>query len=149
MSAAQDEHGKPDEGMECLCTMDDITEEDGNYCEYQTYPSMKWHASLFCTSVVKQLVQTQFHNYMKSVQQPDCKAELRRLLKKGPPIYVEDKHALAVPDGDTHVSKLWFMNEPTVEHEAKLDGAVEGDERQALWDELKLLLVEDEENEIE
>jgi hypothetical protein len=25
------EHGKPTDGMCCLCTMEDITEEDGNY----------------------------------------------------------------------------------------------------------------------
>ena len=24
-------HGKPIEGMECYCNMEDITEEDGNY----------------------------------------------------------------------------------------------------------------------
>ncbi len=27
------QHGKPYEGMCCLCTMEDITEEDGNYGE--------------------------------------------------------------------------------------------------------------------
>jgi hypothetical protein len=25
-------HGEPSEGMCCLCTMEDITKEDGNYC---------------------------------------------------------------------------------------------------------------------
>lgn len=32
------EHGTPNEGAMCLCTMEDITEEDGNYgafsCKY-------------------------------------------------------------------------------------------------------------------
>ena len=28
------EHGEPTEGMCCLCTMEDITKEDGNYGEY-------------------------------------------------------------------------------------------------------------------
>lgn len=27
------QHGKPYEGMCCLCTMEDITEQDGNYGE--------------------------------------------------------------------------------------------------------------------
>ena len=31
-----EQHGHPEEGMECLATMEDITTEDGNYCEYQT-----------------------------------------------------------------------------------------------------------------
>ena len=33
-----EQHGHPEEGMECLATMEDITTEDGNYCEYQTAP---------------------------------------------------------------------------------------------------------------
>ena len=122
--------------------MEDITEE--NYCEYQTFPSMKWNPSLFASDIVKQLVSTQFHQYMKAVQQPDCKAELRRLLTSGPPIYVQDKHALPIPEGDTHIIKIWYMQDDA-EVEAKLDGALEGDARQQLWDELKLLLVEDDE----
>jgi len=28
------EHGKPTDGMCCLCTMEDITEEDGNYGKF-------------------------------------------------------------------------------------------------------------------
>jgi hypothetical protein len=28
------EHGEPTEGMCCLCTMEDITMEDGNYGAY-------------------------------------------------------------------------------------------------------------------
>uniref|UniRef100_K3WX72 Uncharacterized protein n=1 Tax=Globisporangium ultimum (strain ATCC 200006 / CBS 805.95 / DAOM BR144) TaxID=431595 RepID=K3WX72_GLOUD len=132
-------HGKPAEGMECLATMEDITEEDSNYCEYQTAPSGAWHPALFASDVVQQLLDTQFHQYMKAVQQPDCKAELRRLVNKGPPIYVEDKHALALPEGDTHVIKLWFAKD-NEERSAKLDGALEGDARETLWAELKQLL---------
>jgi hypothetical protein len=29
--ASESEHGKPTDGMMCLCTMEDITEEDKNY----------------------------------------------------------------------------------------------------------------------
>lgn len=136
---ASDAHGKPVEGMECLATMEDITDEEGNYCEYQTAPSGTWHPALFASDVVQQLVDTQFHQYMKAVQQPDCKAELRRLVAKGPPIYVEDKHALALPDGDTHVAQLWFARDGQ-ERSAKLDGALEGDARETLWQELRSLL---------
>lgn len=46
-------HGKPSEGMCCLCTMEDIT--DDNYVEYQSYPSLKWQPSLFEQSIVQQV----------------------------------------------------------------------------------------------
>lgn len=130
-------HGMPSEGMECLATMEDITIE--NYCEYQTAPSGKWYPALFAAEVVQQLVDTQFHSYLKKVQQPDCKAELRRLVTKGPPIWVEDKHAMPLQDGETHISNLWFAKEDDTKS-AKLDGAVEGEEREQLWNELKQLL---------
>ncbi|RLN96645.1 hypothetical protein BBJ28_00011370 [Nothophytophthora sp. Chile5] len=139
------EHGKPTEGLECLATMDDITEEEGNYCEYQTFPSGKWQPALFAADVVQQLIDTQFHTYMKKVQQPDCKAELRRLVTKGPPIWVEDKHALALPEGDSHVVQVWYAKDEQ-EKSAKLDGALEGEERQALWSELQQLLAAMEED---
>lgn len=138
MSLADDDaiasstHATPYEGMECLATMEDITAEEGNYCEYQTAPSNKWHPSLFSTQVVKRLLDTQFDSYMKSVQQPDCKAELRRLTK-GPPIYIEDKHAMPLPEGETHICALWFSDNPSKEESSKLKGAYEGEERSILW----------------
>jgi hypothetical protein len=138
-------HGKPAEGMECLASMDDITEEEGNYCEYQTAPSGAWHPALFAADVVEQLITTQFHTYMKKVQEADCKAELRRLVAKGPPVWLEDKHALPVPEGDTHVCQVWFAKTDE-EKSAKLDGAIEGEAREKLWAELKELLDATEED---
>ncbi|DBA04200.1 TPA: hypothetical protein N0F65_004308 [Lagenidium giganteum] len=132
-------HGKPAEGLECMATMDDITEEAGNYCEYQTVPSGRWYPALFAAEVVQQLLDTQFHSYMKAVQQADCKAELRRLVEKGPPVWLEDKHALPVPEGDTRINKVWFARD-NVEKSAKVADAIEGDARLALWGELRQLL---------
>ena len=40
----------------------------------------------------------------------DCAAAVRRLVLKGPPIWLEDKHGYPIPDGDTHVSALWYMS---------------------------------------
>ncbi|TMW57446.1 hypothetical protein Poli38472_003371 [Pythium oligandrum] len=139
-------HGKPYEGMECLATMDDITEEEGNYCEYQTAPSGTWRPALFAAEIVQQLLDTQFHTYIKKVQEADCKAELRRLVTKGPPVWLEDKHALPLPEGETHITKVWFAKDDE-EKSAKLDGAVEGDEREKLWSELKELLEAAEDDE--
>lgn len=132
-------HSKPAAGLECMATMDDITEEDGNYCEFQTSPSGLWHPALFCSDVVEQLLATQFHTYMKKVQEADCKAELRRLVAKGPPVWLEDKHALPVPEGDTLITKVWFAKDDE-DRSAKLDGAVEGEARETLWKELRQLM---------
>ncbi|CAI5708609.1 unnamed protein product [Hyaloperonospora brassicae] len=132
-------HGKPRAGLECMATMDDITEEDGNYCEFRTFPSQSWHAASFCSDVVEQLLATQFHTFMKKVQETDCKAELRRLVARGPPVWIEDKHALPLPEGDTHITHVWFAKDGD-ERSAKLDGAVEGEARERLWHELKQLV---------
>jgi hypothetical protein len=48
-------HGKPEEGMCCLCTMEDITEKDGNYVEYQSFPSMVWKPAFFEKEIVQQV----------------------------------------------------------------------------------------------
>ena len=75
---------------------------------------------------------------MDKVQKSDCAAELRRLMTAGPPIYIKDDHGFPLEEGDTHIVKLWFASDNT-ERSAKLKGAVEGDEREQLWDTLKSL----------
>ena len=92
-------------------------------------------------SVVAQLLSSQFHDFVDRVKKTDCQAELRRLLKEGPPIYISDKHAMPLPDGETHIVALWYASDPTNEFSAKLDGAVEGEEREKLWNELKEFIV--------
>ncbi|GKY97332.1 hypothetical protein MPSEU_000691600 [Mayamaea pseudoterrestris] len=131
-------HGVPPDGMECLCTMEDITEE--NYVEYQSYPSLKWSPALYEQSVVEELLKTQFHDYVQRLGTSNCQAELRRMLGKGPPIYIEDVNALPLPDGDEYICQLYYSSDGQ-ERSAMLDGAVQGDERQALWDELKRFIV--------
>jgi len=141
------EHGTPNEGAMCLCTMEDITEEDGNYVEYQVYPSLKWKPALFESSVVEQLLGEQFEQFIKRVEETDCEAELRRLLEKGPPVYISDKHGLPLneDDGDKYIIKLWFATGG--EKSAKLKGGKEGEERQKLWDELNKFISEDSKEE--
>lgn len=104
-------HGEPTPDMCCLCSYEDITTEDGNYCEYLTVPSNTWSPCLFETSMVTHLLSTQFQTYMDRVKKTDCQAELRRLLAAGPPVYISDKTALPVPEGDTHVERLWFASD--------------------------------------
>ena len=109
--------------------------------EYQTFPSLEWYPAKYEASVVMKLLQDQFHNFVSKVKTTDCQAELRRLLAAGPPVYISDKHALPLPEnGDTHISQLWFSSD-NQERSAKLDGAVEGEEREKLWDELKQFII--------
>ena len=73
----------------------------------------------------------------------DCQAELRRLLADGPPIYVSDKVAFPLAEeSDEYVFKLWYSSDKE-ERSAKLKGALEGEERIKLWNELKEFLVTD------
>lgn len=133
-------HGEPPEGHCCLATMEDITKEDGNYVEFQAFPSMTWKAAFFEQSVVQQLLDSQFHDFVTRVKTTDCQAELKRLLGAGPPIWISDKHGLPLNDGDTHAVNLWYASDKT-ERSAKLEGAVDGAERQKLWDELKEFVI--------
>ncbi|KAL1512153.1 hypothetical protein AB1Y20_005421 [Prymnesium parvum] len=139
-----DAHGKPPPDHECMCTMEDITEEDGNYCEYQSAPSMRWHPSKYCAAVVRRLIHKQFPEYVAGVQKADCHADLKRRIAKGPPVWLEDKHALPIPEDDTHICRVW-MAADGVEYSAKLVGCKEGEEREALWEELKNFLGPEEE----
>lgn len=101
---------------------------------------MKWKPALYEQSVIEQLLSTQFYDFVERVKKTDCQAELRRLLTSGPPIYISDEHALPLEEGDTHIVKLWFASDDK-ERDGKLTGAVEGDERRKLWDELNQFII--------
>jgi hypothetical protein len=88
-----------------------------------------------------QLLDTQFEQYISRVKTTDCQAELRRLLRGGPPIYVSDKHAFPLEEDDTHVCRLWYAVDGK-ERSAKLKGALEGEERDALWRDLNEFIIE-------
>lgn len=113
---------------------------------------MTWHPCFYERSVVEHLLKTQFGAFLERVKKTDCQAELRRLLKDGPPIWLSDQHALPLPGAkdeeetetpkDTHVCALWYAGD-NVEVSAKLEGAVEGDDRESLWNELRRFLVEE------
>lgn len=62
------------------------------------------------------------------------------MLKSGPPVFISDKHALPLDDDEEYVVKLWFAS-TNEEVCGKLDGAVEGEERDKLWEELKEFII--------
>ena len=115
--------------------------------EYQIHPTMEWKPCLYEASIVQKLLQEQFHDYIERVKKTDCQAELRRLLAKGPPIWLSDEHALPLEkkedsssEPEQYVCQLWFQADNRY-MSAKLDGAVEGAERDSLWDELRQFII--------
>lgn len=82
----------------------------------------------------------QFERYIDRVEKTDCQAELKRLLEKGPPIYISDKHGFPLKEDEEYVVSLWYASD-CEERSARLKGSKEGEERQMLWDELKKFIV--------
>lgn len=116
---------------------------DNTIVEYESYPSRVWQPALYERVIVEKLLAEQFSSFVDRVKTTDCQAELRRLLAAGPPLYLADKHALALArDSDTHVSRLWFASDNTT-RSAKLTGAPEGEAREVLWTELREFLIVD------
>lgn len=138
-------HQEPKEGSTCLCCWDDLTED--TYVEYQTSEASPWLPAGYCSSCIEELLSTQFHQYVKAITTTTCKAEMRRLLNKGPPINLQDAKALPCPD-DKEVYSLWFSKDKLV-HSAKLDGSLVGDEREKFWKEKMNFFAENEPEEIE
>ena len=143
--------------MECLVSMEDITEE--NYVEYQIHPTGEWKSSFLSQPIIEHLLQTQFNTYMERIQSSDCQAELKRLLQQGPPIYISDPYGLplepppsdeagtgsnktdsSTSNSDKHVMNLWYASDRQI-HSSILQNAVVGDAHATLWNELQSYLV--------
>ena len=84
------------------------------------------------------LLNTGFTKYTLDVEKAskDCAAAVRRIVAKGPPEFLQDPVALPLPEGDTHVSRVWFCDE-NKEMSARLVGSPEGAAREALWNAQK------------
>ncbi len=56
------------------------------------------------------MLDEQFQRYLDDVEKAarDCAAAVRRLVNKGPPMYINDAHGLPLPEGETHIAQLWF-----------------------------------------
>ena len=68
---ADDVHGKPAEGMECLAMFEPI--DESNYVEYQAAPSGKWRPCLYGAEMIEGLRTSQYKNYMARIHRKDCK----------------------------------------------------------------------------
>ncbi len=57
---------------------------------------------------------------------------------------LSDKTALTCPGGDnSEIDALWYMSDGQ-EHSAKLEGSLEGEARQAYWNEMRSFHIKDE-----
>lgn len=136
------EHAKPTDGASCASCWDDLTKD--TYVEYRAEIGGLWLPSAFCQECITILLRSQWLKYTDALRTTTCKAEQRRLLQRGPPINLSDKTALPCPGGDhAEVQSLWFMSDND-EHSAKLEGSLEGEEKQKFWDEMQSFWIQDE-----
>jgi hypothetical protein len=137
------DHESPKDGSTCASCWDDLS--SGNYVEYRGEAAGPWLSSGFCQGCIEVLLKNQWAKYDESFRASTCKAEQRRLLLRGPPVRLSDKTALPCPGQGDHaeVHVLWFMSDGQ-EHSAKLEGSLEGEARQAYWDEMKSFHIKDE-----
>eukprot|EP00048_Salpingoeca_helianthica_P015936 m.229510 g.229510 ORF g.229510 m.229510 type:complete len:150 (+) comp17762_c0_seq1:295-744(+) len=114
---------------ECTCCFEPVNGD--SVCEYKTSGGA-WLLGNYCCVCVQYLVDNQFATYKKSVEASTCKRELTALITAGPPIYVSDKLGLPVGEGE-HISALYFGSDKK-ERSSRLTGALEGEEREKLWE---------------
>jgi hypothetical protein len=104
------------------------------------------------------MLEEQFQRYLDDVEKAarDCAAAVRRLVNKGPPLYINDAHGLPLPEGETHIAQLWFSDDGSevsallkvtdksiilkfriLKRRTILQGALQGEERDNLWNSQK------------
>ncbi|RYH06296.1 hypothetical protein EON65_43045 [archaeon] len=122
----------PPHGAHCASCWDALLAD--NYAEYMPFPNVgsdglpepaQWIPSRYCESCIRYLLRTQWQSYLDHLDKPSCRAELRRLVKEGPPINIRDNEGLPCPDHG-EVMMLWFMSTGH-EESAMLKGAIVGE----------------------
>ena len=130
----KDKTGNVDERQrECAICYDSL--DATNQIKYKKEGS-DWFDANFCSTCILYMRDTQYSNYIEKVRTTDCKSELTRLLEQGPPIWLFDSKMFPEVSESEHVSELQY--DGTVVS-AKLIGAMEGDERTKVLEELRQL----------
>ncbi|EZG67838.1 hypothetical protein GNI_066000, partial [Gregarina niphandrodes] len=95
-------------------------------------------ASRFCLDCVMQLKATQYNKFVNDCVNSSCERSMRRLMESGPPIYLHDEHGFPLAKD---FSPVWLkykdINNETIVETSRLTNAPIGDERLAVWNELK------------
>lgn len=134
-SGGPDKHGSvPEGGLDCGICWDDIETE--NYVEYQKVEGGEWFPAKLCMNCAKEYRSKQYEIYRTALTKVTCEAEQKRLLDTPPPLNLKETNVMPMPEGSSgEIAGLWFSSEGVVT--AKLDGALEGEERMKFWEEQK------------
>ena len=119
--------------MSCTFCWDDL---DSNLCYYKTSGGGEWKPSGWCVDCILLMIRSQMQGWIEGVKNATCPKELQRLIDMGPPIWLYDRQTYPVGE-EEHVEE--FKHGETV-FSAKLSGAVEGVEREKLWDEMRAVM---------
>eukprot|EP01053_Blabericola_migrator_P012252 Blabericola_migrator_1__12251@NODE_763_length_6617_cov_151_900153_g476_i2_p4_GENE_NODE_763_length_6617_cov_151_900153_g476_i2NODE_763_length_6617_cov_151_900153_g476_i2_p4_ORF_typecomplete_len130_score27_52NAD2/PF18782_1/0_011FGase/PF05013_12/0_014zfC3HC4/PF00097_25/0_15zfRING_2/PF13639_6/0_067zfRING_5/PF14634_6/0_35VPS28/PF03997_12/0_23_NODE_763_length_6617_cov_151_900153_g476_i227183107 len=126
--------------MECKICMEDL--DASNELEFttdtQVTDSTLWHPCLFCLDCVQTLINTQYHKFRKDIVDLDCERAIKRLVKRGPPVYIHDVHGF--PEAGEEEVPHMRLKATKAMISGKLDGAKEGEERLQEWNELKAFI---------
>lgn len=71
---------------ECISCLDSIQET--NY--YRTSDDSEWIITPYCTECISWMIENQWDDYVETIKKETCKKTLRRMLEKGPPLYVKE-----------------------------------------------------------
>jgi hypothetical protein len=81
----------------CLICFDVL--DESNSVEFTLESNSNWLKSRFCLSCVKDLQETQFQKYCDDLAGTTCAKEQKKLLERGPPVNIFDKHGFPQSNG--------------------------------------------------
>jgi len=121
---------------ECKICYDSFT--PALQCMYKTRLNNKWEPFNWCIECVRHMINTQYQAWIESVKNETCPGALQRLIDQGPPVWLYNATTFPV-QLDDHVIEIGYDN-PMISISAKLVGAVEGDAREQVWQEMRAVM---------
>lgn len=118
--------------MECKCCFNSI--EMSNivyYCDSDRY---EWKISQYCYDCLTYMLDNNWKAYTDSIEKTECLAELRNMVKIGPPINIRDQNGLPCSNQSGEVYMFKYNKELI---NAKLNGSLVGIDRDKYWDDIK------------
>lgn len=118
--------------MECKCCFNDIeTNEVVYYCDSD---KQEWIVSKYCYNCLNYMLNNDWLTFVDKINNTDCLAELRKMVKIGPPINIRDPVGLPCNNQSGEVYMFKYNNKLM---DAKLNGSLVNIERDIYWDEIK------------
>lgn len=128
-----------DEENFCKCCYDSLNPD--NFVLYKSNSNSKWEPFHYCESCITNMLRDMWRQYLESISKQDCKATLKRILLKGPPVNFRE------PGLDEEVYSFYFKGS---EQSAKLEGSLTGREREKMVEEQQIILANiDESNKLD